>query len=71
MSELKRCSKCKQEKETTQFYVSRKSKDGLGNECKECKRERSKTVEFRNAPSNRKAWADKTLSGLRLTDSDY
>ena len=32
----KRCIKCKQWKDETQFYTSRRSKDGLTGRCKEC-----------------------------------
>ena len=33
---MKVCSKCKEEKEQTEFYKRKTSKDGLRTECKEC-----------------------------------
>ena len=35
---MKRCSKCKQEKEDSEFYGCSKSKDGSRSWCKECRR---------------------------------
>lgn len=67
----KRCSTCKEEKDTGDFYKNRARPDGLQQECKACTRERSKTLEGRNKPSNRKRWADQTYKNLRLTDEDY
>jgi hypothetical protein len=32
----KKCSKCKNEKEKTDFYVKSQNKDGLCGQCKEC-----------------------------------
>jgi len=34
---LKKCSRCKQEKSESEFYNCSRNKDGLRNECKECK----------------------------------
>ena len=33
---MKRCSKCKQEKELTEFYKLKRSGDGLQSQCKQC-----------------------------------
>jgi hypothetical protein len=34
---LKRCSTCKNEKVTSEFYSNKTQKDGYSNQCKECK----------------------------------
>ncbi len=39
---MKRCSKCKLEKDTNQFHKNKNKKDGLHNYCKECNRIRKK-----------------------------
>lgn len=41
----KRCTRCKQWKDETQFYRSRRSKDGLKSQCKKCS---SKAVQTRS-----------------------
>src|SRR5574343_1025695 len=33
---MKRCSKCKEEKEISNFYKSKRYKDGLYTSCKDC-----------------------------------
>jgi len=38
---MKKCSKCKDEKEATEFYRNKKHKDGLQNFCKTCTKEHS------------------------------
>lgn len=35
---MKRCSKCKQEKDESEFYKNKSTKDGLGDQCKLCQR---------------------------------
>ena len=37
---MKTCNRCKQEKESDEFYISRAAKDGLQGTCKKCQRER-------------------------------
>jgi hypothetical protein len=41
-NKMKECSKCKVAKETIEFGISSKTKDGLNSWCKPCVRERSK-----------------------------
>lgn len=37
MSDVKRCSKCGEDKPVSEFYKNRQTKDGLQPECKSCK----------------------------------
>ena len=39
---MKQCSKCKQWKDESEFYKRKGAKDGYRNECKECRRDRSR-----------------------------
>lgn len=41
---MKTCSKCKIEKETYEFYVNKRAKDGLQHRCKSCHKELTKTT---------------------------
>jgi len=43
---MKKCSKCKQEKEISKFYKSKRYKDGLYPSCKDC--EISKSLDYYN-----------------------
>ena len=36
LTNMKTCTKCNIEKETTEFTIERRSKDGLRSSCKEC-----------------------------------
>lgn len=44
---MKRCYRCTETKETVAFGVNRREKDGLAQECKSCKQERSKAYRQR------------------------
>ena len=45
---MKKCSKCNIEKELSEFYRRKDSKDGYRNECKICKNEISKKYSIEN-----------------------
>lgn len=49
---MKECSKCREDKDSSQFYKNSKRQDGLQNYCKLCSSKRSK-VYFQN---NKKAY---------------
>jgi hypothetical protein len=57
---MKKCSKCKEEKEYLHYFKCGKSKDGLQSQCKSCK-----VVSVRNAPSSKNK-KNKALSGESL-----
>ena len=44
---MKRCSNCRIQKELDQFTKNRAQKDGLHNECKECKKRHKRTRDQR------------------------
>lgn len=67
----KKCSRCKTAKDVAEFYKNVSAYDGLNTYCKECDKERQRTPEVRNYPSNRKRWANKLADHLRLNGSDY
>ncbi len=50
---MKKCSKCKKDKEQSNFYRNRSTKDGLGHQCKLCVGESNKQWALKN-PSNQK-----------------
>jgi hypothetical protein len=45
---MKKCNKCKVEKELTEFGKMKASKDGLRSECKSCRNERAKEYREKN-----------------------
>ena len=68
--ELKRCSKCRDEKPLEAFGKKRYNKDGLNHYCKECERARSKKKYARPEIKERKKWYQiKKLYGL--TKEEY
>jgi hypothetical protein len=64
VSELKKCSKCKEEVPKTQFNKNRTTKDGLDRRCSQCKK-----IEASHYESSKKQWVNQSMYGL--TDSDY
>jgi hypothetical protein len=55
---MKCCSRCQVMKEPSQFYVRRKSADGLQNDCKECSKERVRLWRRRVARLRRAMWGE-------------
>lgn len=63
---MKRCSKCKIEKELSEFHKNKRMKDGLAYRCKACNKERLKKyyqdnaehIKERNKEYNRKWYQD-------------
>lgn len=54
------CSKCKIEKELTEFHKNINSKDGVKNICKKCISENNKKPEEREKINNRdRKWKEK------------
>lgn len=53
---MKRCSKCKAEKEKTEFYKNKARHDGLCNFCKEC--DKKKPVNKEKAKARTKKWKE-------------
>lgn len=65
MEELKRCSKCREEKPRNAFGKKSYNKDGLNHYCRECERERSKrTYANPETKENKKWYQIKKLYGL-------
>lgn len=65
----KTCTKCKEVKETSEFYKNRRMKDGLASQCKSCMKQyqsenRDKIAEYRrkwredNKESERRRWRE-------------
>ena len=51
---MKRCPKCETEKETTEFYKNKRTKDGLKSWCKECHLNDSRSREEKYNETRRK-----------------
>jgi hypothetical protein len=49
---MKICTKCKQEKDESSFYVDRSHKDGLSYYCKDCARKRGRDF-YHNNPNQK------------------
>jgi len=52
---MKTCTKCLEEKESTEFYRAPRNKDGLGCYCKDCDKERSKNWKRNNPEKERES----------------
>jgi len=72
---MKPCKKCGVEKELTEFDFVKRNCDGRSGVCSACRREierqRRRTVEWHNLPSQRRIWADAMMKHLRITARDY
>lgn len=53
---MKRCSKCKELKETSEFGVESKRKDGLYPQCKPCARAAKKATRANASPEQKAIW---------------
>lgn len=49
---MKKCCKCKEEKEDSEFNKRKRSKDGLNSRCRKCHREYDKTI-YKNSEKRR------------------
>lgn len=56
---MKTCSKCKQEKELTEFHTHRTNKDGLQYQCKQCRKESCATSFAKRYAENKDAMRSK------------
>lgn len=65
---VKLCRKCGRKLPTSEFYLKKKSKDGLQDFCKECHKEANKAryVERKKAKS---AFADKVVTETKVVDT--
>ena len=62
---MKKCSKCKETKQESEFYTDKRSKDGLRSQCKECHKGYEQTrarVVMKRWRDNPK-FIDKAISG--------
>jgi len=62
---MKKCSQCKAELPSEFFHKREASKDGLSNECKDCRKNRNK---YRPSPSAKKRLVENLLKQLKPTD---
>ena len=69
---LKWCSTCKKWKEESEFYKSKRSKDGLDSCCKQCDSEREKRRYFANVEESRKRNMNRSYKyNCGITIDDY
>lgn len=69
---MKRCSKCKEEKEFSEFWVNRKAKSGYNFSCKQCEqvtREKNKEIKKRLKWEKFKTEVQKEYSEILNSDS--
>lgn len=68
------CTKCKIEKELTDFHKDKKNKDGFSNRCKECAREYSKRYRKENKErliNNKKIYRKVNKDNLKQYNKSY
>ena len=67
----KRCSHCKETKPPEEFYKNAAKKDGLDNNCKECRHFFSTGLRVKNQPNQLKTYGDRMFDYLDLDGSEY
>lgn len=55
---MKKCNKCKEEKELTEYYKREQSKDGLRGSCKDCFKEYNKKYRENNIENNKEYYKE-------------
>jgi len=71
---MKKCSKCKELKDKSEFSICRRLKDGLRNECKKCDSERSRLYRENNVEKEKIRRRKKYLKNRELEikkDTEY
>jgi hypothetical protein len=68
--EKKKCTKCKIEKELTEFSKDKRSKDGLQCKCKSCAKESNKEWQDRNKEYN-KEWRDRNKDKVKEYNREW
>src|ERR1051325_3920180 len=58
---MKRCSRCKEQKEETHFQKNRSSKDGLQDQCKACRRMTDQRTYLNRAPEQKARYREANL----------
>jgi hypothetical protein len=74
MIELKKCSKCKENKPYSDFYTHRKNKDGYGYQCKNCIRVKDQEKYNKNKTKileKQKEYREKNLESLQQYSLNY
>ena len=67
---MKKCSKCKQEKELNNFGVDKKECDGLNRVCKQCRQKFSKEHSKRLYEKN-KVWKENNVDKIKEYQKEY
>ena len=72
---MKTCSRCKEEKELSEFYINKQSKGGFRKECKICKNKVQKNWELKNKENRIEYYNPKNqqlaIVSKRIQDSVY
>lgn len=71
---MKQCSKCKTEKDPTDFWKHKNSKDGLNSVCKDCSKFKVREWIFRNkekSSSLNLGWKKRNPEKVKLYSSAY
>lgn len=71
---MKTCSRCKEEKELSEFYKHIRSKDGLCAYCKECDKKAKKDYYSRNKEetiARVKAWSEANPDKVRINKRNW
>lgn len=56
---MKRCSRCKEEKDESQFQRNRSAKDGLQDQCKQCRRLLDRRTYLNRTPEQTEAYRER------------
>ena len=67
---MKKCSKCKQEKELNNFGIDKKECDGLNRVCKQCRQSFSKEHSKRLYEKN-KLWKENNVDKIKEYQKEY
>ncbi len=74
MVDIKQCSKCKQSKSSSEFYIDRSKKDGLTSYCKLCQKKYQQSTKYKTAEKireNRYVQTDKGRANRRKAAKKY
>ena len=63
--ELKRCSKCREERQITKFSKNRSTNDGLSSQCKDC------CKDYKDAKREKKLLQPESLEDYQLAFEEY
>lgn len=68
---MKKCSKCKIEKEETEFWVRKNSKLGINSECKQCCSQRRRNADKTKVNARQREWNRKNPECSRRCALEY